>query len=120
VTVVAWPAVGGAEFAQTCVLLLLHEQPLGRDELSERLRRVGLNCDHRWTGGALHALQELGLVWIGDDADAAGHLTPEGRQWLGDAADDLRSTQVLLSRFLARSGERIVAGSVQRCYPGPC
>jgi hypothetical protein len=129
VTVAAVPAVGTApatrpqqraappraadwdapdEFAQTCVLLLLHE----------RLRRLGLrDGDGAWMDGVLGAFEQLQMVRVADHADGglAGYeLTPAGVRRLGDGADDLRATSVLLSRLLARSGERLVAVPGQR------
>jgi hypothetical protein len=138
VTVAAVPAVGGApatrpqqraarppadwdapdEFAQTCVLLLLHERAMGRDELCERLRRLGLrDGDGAWMDAVLGAFEQLQIVRVADDADdglAGYELTAAGARRLGEGADDLRATSVLLSRLLARCGERLVAGPGQR------
>jgi DNA-binding PadR family transcriptional regulator len=109
------PAVVAApdELTQTCVLLLLHEHPMGCEELSARLHRAGvLDDDRAWTDRVLQALTARGIVQVAEragDGDPVGYeLTPAGVQRLGDAADDLRSTRALLDRFLARSGEWIV------------
>ena len=109
------PAVAAApdELTQTCVLLLLHEQAMGCDELSARLHRAGvLDDDRAWTDRVLQAFQARGIVQVaglaGDAGAARYELTPAGRQRLGDSVDELRSTRALLDRFLARSGEWIV------------
>ena len=109
------PAVAAApdELTQTCVLLLLHEHPMGCDELSARLHRAGvLDDDRAWTDRVLQAFEARGIVRVAEPAGGGGaagyELTPAGRQLLGDAAEDLRSTRAMLDRFLARSGEWIV------------
>lgn len=120
-TVTAGPAVAAApdELTQTCVLLLLHEHPMGREELSARLHRAGvLDDDREWTSAVLRAFEERGIVRIADRAAGGGQagyeLTAAGAERLGAAADDLRGTRALLGAFLARAGERIVGASGQR------
>lgn len=121
---VAWRRVGdpsGAEatapdatedFSSTCLLLLLDERPATAPELCTRLQRLGLiedGADPRRVGMQLLELEAGGHVdRIEDGAGAIFSLTLAGAQQLGIVADDLRSTQILLDRFLARCGERLV------------
>lgn len=78
------------------------------------LRRRGFIAPAPHRPGAAALLRELerqGHVDHAEDGAGAGRiysLTLAGAQRLGIAADDLRSTQILLDRFLARCGERLV------------
>jgi DNA-binding PadR family transcriptional regulator len=97
------------DFSSTCVLLLLDERPATAAELCERLGRLGLldaDTDPARVEEILGALRDDGLVELGEEDLYA--LTLHGAHRLGIAADDLRSTQMLLDRFLARCGERLV------------
>lgn len=97
------------DFSYTCLLLLLDERPATAEELCLRLRDLGLidaDADPARVEEILGALQDDELVQVGEHARFS--LTLAGAQRLGIAADDLRSTQILLDRFLARCGERLV------------
>ena len=102
-------------FSSACVMLLLDERPATAQELCARLRSLGLiedDVDPAPIGSLLRELVTEGLVGDGEvDIDGGGtiySLTSEGAERLGIAADGLRSTQILLRRFLARCGERLV------------
>jgi DNA-binding PadR family transcriptional regulator len=105
------------DFSCTCVLLLLDERPGTGAELCRRLRQLGLVDDDADPGrveAILEALERALLVSSADDPGAEGapriyRLTVAGAERLGIEADDLRSTQILLDRFLARCGERLVS-----------
>lgn len=98
------------DFSYTCLLLLLDERPATAGELCLRLRDLGLidgdAADSARVEEILGALQDDELVQVVEHARFS--LTLDGAQRLGIAADDLRSTQILLDRFLARCGERLV------------
>ena len=103
------------DFSCTCLLLLLDERPATETELCDRLKRLGLveqDADPARIDAILQLLAEDGLVQSdaprSPTAARVYRLTAAGADRLGIAADDLRSTQVLLDRFLARCGERIV------------
>lgn len=102
------------DFSSTCLLLLLDERPATAPELCTRLQRLGLvedGADPARVGALLRELERQGHVDHAEDGDGAGRiycLTLAGAQRLGIVADDLRSTQILLDRFLARCGERLV------------
>lgn len=96
-------------FSCTCLLLLLDERPATAEELWQRLAQLGLIDDDAGPARAqalLFALEDEGFVEVAEHRRYS--LTIDGAQRLGIAADDLRSTQILLDRFLARCGERLV------------
>lgn len=102
------------DFSSTCLLLLLDERAATAPEICTRLQRLGLieaGADPARVGVLLRELEAQGHVDQAEDRAGAGSiysLTLVGAQRLGLAADDLRSTKILLDRFLARCGERIV------------
>jgi DNA-binding PadR family transcriptional regulator len=98
------------DFSSTCLLLLLDERPATAEELCARLGQLGLleaDSEPARVEEILDALKADGLVLVRGD-ERLYSLTLDGAQRLGIAADDLRSTQMLLDRFLARCGERLV------------
>jgi len=102
------------DFSSTCLLLLVDERPATAPELCVRLQRLGLienDADPARVDVLLRELEIHGHIGHGEDRAGTGavySLTLAGAQRLGSAADDLRGTQILLDRFLARCGERLV------------
>ncbi len=101
------------DFWHALVLALLNEAPSSRHELRDQLCRMGVPDNGHGVERALRELEHRGLVYAGDDAAmrcSAGtyRLTRDGSERLGDAVLDLRGTEVLLGRFLARCAERLV------------
>ncbi len=99
------------EFISACVMLILDERPATAQELCTRLHTLGLSENGTDPAGLLREFVRQGLV-DDDERDGAGggpiyRLTSEGAERLGIAADSLRSTQLLLRRFLARRGEHV-------------
>ncbi len=100
------------DFAGACVLMLLHDRgEYSADDLRGRLAEVGLGEGEGEVGSAeeiLEALEHAGLVQeTGSSPGVASYrLTPFGGEQLQLALDDLRGTQVLIGRFLARCEER--------------
>jgi len=117
----AGPTTSGPDaddFVSACVILVLDQRPATAQQLSTHLRTLGLTesgIEPAWIGPLLRGLVTEGLVDDDEhDGDGGGRiysLTPEGTERLGIAADSLRSTQILLRRFLARCGERSIATS---------
>ena len=98
------------DFAGACVLMLLHDRgAYSADDLRGRLEEFGLGEDD--VGPAeeiLEALQYAGLVQeTGSSPGVPSYrLTALGGEQLQLALDDLRGTQLLIGRFLARCEER--------------
>lgn len=105
---------GGDDFNSDFLLLLLDERPATAPELCARLRQLGLIEDRVDPAQVAVLLQELQTDRLVDGREnGAGaapvySLTQEGAERLGVAADDLRSTQILLRRYLARYAEQFV------------
>jgi hypothetical protein len=91
--------------------MLLHERPASSRELGDRLVGLGLAAgDPAGIELVLTALARAGLTRPlgGDFVCPTYRLTAAGTERLAAANEDLRRTQVLLERFIARCAERIV------------
>jgi DNA-binding PadR family transcriptional regulator len=100
------------DLGSVCLLLLLQDGPACGRELAARLCELGLAGHVGRAERALAALSRAGLV-EDDAASAASHedrsyeLTAQAFAELAASSDDLRRSQVVLQRFLARCGEHL-------------
>lgn len=106
------------DFVSACVILVLDQRPATAQQLCTRLRTLGLTGSGIGPARIGPLLRGLVMERLLDDDEHDGDgggpiysLTPAGTERLVVAADSLRSTQILLRRFIARCGERSIATS---------